>query len=143
MTYLTFNQPNWRPLTDLFDDLWNSPAATQAWNPPYEVEEAEGHYLVSMETPGVPREGLHIEFIEGRLVVSGERRTGKFQRSFALPTGINADKVEAQYLDGVLKIYIPKADSAKPRQIKIADTETKSGFFAKLLGTPSTEEKSA
>jgi hypothetical protein len=52
---------------------------------------------------------------------------------------VDADKTEADYRDGVLKIYVPKAESAKPRQIKVT-SGTETGFFGRLLGTAKSEK---
>lgn len=146
MNYYYRTNRNWSP-------FWNLLDATQGfrdearWTPSAEVDEEEGHYLLSMEIPGVAREKLKVEFHEDRLLISGERREEKFQRSFSLPQGIDADKVEAQYQDGVLQVYIPKVEAAKPREIKIGGvanptTEgTRPGFFSRLIGS-SNESKS-
>lgn len=45
---------------------------------------------------------------------------GKFYRSFNFPTMVNADKISANYKDGVLTIAVPKAEEVKPKQITIA-----------------------
>ena len=54
----------------------------------------------------------------GRQVI--ERRFGKFERSFSLPRGVDAAKVNAKFVDGLLNVVLPKAATAKPRQIKIS-----------------------
>jgi HSP20 family protein len=148
-----------REMDKLFDDFWASPTATQMehnWNPPVEVEENDDHYLLSMEIPGIPRDQIKIECVDNQVTISGERRKenrktengrsyserqyGKFYRSFTLPAGVNADKVEAHFEDGVLRIYVPKAESAKPRQIKITNGSG-TGFFGKLLGQSPKEKE--
>jgi HSP20 family protein len=146
MNHLTLNRNRlWSPLTDihhevdrLFDGFWNKPApSTQAtqWSPSCEVEEADDYYAISLEIPGVPKDRLAVTFENNRIVISGERynenkkkedehwyserRYGKFQRSFTLPQGVETEKVEAVYQDGVLRITVPKPAVAKPRSIKI------------------------
>jgi len=49
-----------------------------------------------------------------------ERSYGSFCRSFTLPTGVEADKIRADFKDGVLSITLPKAESAKAKKIEIA-----------------------
>src|SRR5690349_7173259 len=91
--------------------------------PACDVEEAEDHYLLALEVPGVKREDLKLEVMNRQVIVSGERRSnldrdqrarderwtyterrfGKFQRSFALPADVDGDKVEASYQDGILR----------------------------------------
>lgn len=109
---------------------------TQAtWHPACEIEEALNHYLIRMEIPGVPKEALKLELEKDCLFVTGERnqeergteegrnyfrrRYGKFKRVFSLPPEVDFERLAANYQDGILKVYVPKAEEAKPRQIKI------------------------
>ncbi|HAR41794.1 MAG TPA: heat-shock protein [Bdellovibrionales bacterium] len=119
------------------------------WQPACDLEESRDHYLMTLELPGIPKEQIRIECADNQIMISGERnrdssaadgslqyferRYGKFQRSVALPSGVNADRIEANYQDGVLRLYIPKPESAKPRQIKI-NQPSGGGFFEKFLG---------
>jgi HSP20 family protein len=48
-----------------------------------------------------------------------ERRFGSFQRSIALPQGVNADEIKATYEDGVLEVRVPKAEEEKPKKITV------------------------
>ena len=149
-----------REMDRLFDDFWSVPSLLDSrelstmWAPVADVEEEGDHYLLTLEVPGMSRDDLKIEFTDGQITISGERkheetknkgryterRYGKFYRSFAFPTGVDADKVEAQYKDGVLRVYVPKAESAKPRQIKIGDSSS-SGIFSRLLGRKDENQK--
>ncbi len=139
MQYLTFRNQNsfGRDFDSLFGDLWRARAGEPgpSWVPATEVEEEEeGHFLLTLETPGMKQEELQIEVNENRLSVSGERqRHGKFSRVFTLPASADPAKIEAHYEDGVLKIFVPKAEAAKPRQVKIGAGQQE-GVFAKLLG---------
>lgn len=135
------------PLNEIFREFDRSFGLSE-WSPACEIEEEEGHYLVSLEVPGIPRDQIKLEVIDDRLIVSGERRQesrknteftsyterkfGKFQRAFMLPKGIDGEKVEANYQDGILRIYLPKAEALKPRQIKI-NQGAHLGFFEKLV----------
>lgn len=159
---LSLWRDNWSPMSEfrrdfdrLFDD-WATPVVApalrteQSYMPVCDVEELSDHYLLSLEMPGMKKEDIKLEVHEGQLTVSGERQTessqrqesqryserryGKFQRSFTLPVGIDADKVEANYQDGVLRIVVPKTESAKPRQIKIGNGGSR--FFGKFLTQP-------
>ena len=56
-----------------------------------------------------------------------ERRFGAFQRSVALATPVNSEKAQANYDLGVLTLTLPKAESAKPRQIKINGQAARAG----------------
>ncbi len=165
-TLLVTRNNSWSPLAELrnemdwlFDDFWTTPTTTrfdQNLNPACDVEENEDHYLIALEMPGVPRDQIKIECVDNQLTISGERirenrktnkdqsyserQHGKFYRSFVLPAGANADKMEAQYEDGILRLYVPKAESAKPRQIKITNGSG-TGFFGKLLGQSKDKEE--
>lgn len=116
--------------------------------PSCDIEETDNHYLLSLDLPGVSKNDVNIELRDNQLIVSGERKQqhkketkarfseervyGKFMRSFTLPSEVNADKVEANFADGVLHIALPKAESVKPRQIKIQ--EGREGFVGRFLG---------
>jgi len=136
---------------DLFNDFdraVNAVTSTVATQINCDIHETDDHYLVSFDMPGVKKEDIKIDLQGNRLIVSGERRReqsenrkstlwyersyGKFERTFVLPSIVEADKIEAQYEDGVLNVALPKAEKAKPRQIQIQSG--KSGFFSKLLG---------
>jgi HSP20 family protein len=152
-----------REMDRLMDDLWSaSPdnksgqATESSWQPPCDVEEAPNHYLLTLDMPGVSKDQIKLEVLDNQIVISGERRheqkrntdtgwyserrQGKFQRSFTLPVGVDADKLEANYQDGILSVYVPKAESAKPRQIKINNGSSTS-FFGRLIGQSSTKDK--
>ncbi len=115
-------------LNRLFDD--NVPAD---FSPAADLEETETHFVLDFDLPGVKKEDIQIEVRDRNLHVSGERKfekkskthserfAGKFERVWALPEGVEADKVEAAFSDGVLTVKVPKAEAAKPRVIKIQD----------------------
>jgi HSP20 family protein len=164
-----WNDTGLRPLAELrrdmerlFDDFWGSPSTvrqlqTEAqFTPACEVEEEQDHYLLTVEMPGISKNDVKVEAIDNQIIISGERRQeradkpagawyserrfGKFQRTFTLPAGVSADKIEAHYQDGILKLMVPKAESAKPRQIKISDSANP-GFFGKLLNQSKNEKE--
>jgi HSP20 family protein len=132
-----------REMDRLFDDFWAAPATQRQLQtagqltPACDVEEDKDRFLLTLEMPGVKKEDLRIEVLDNQLVVRGERRDerkgrdgaaryserrfGKFERSFALPAGIDASRIEASYEDGMLQLRVPKAEAAKPRTIRIQD----------------------
>jgi len=150
-------------MEDLFNDFdrvvnsFGSPtiANTVGFKPTCDISETDDHYLVSFDMPGVKKDDIKIEVQDNRLLISGERQRerkdenestlrfersyGKFERAFELPATINADKIEAQYENGVLNVALPKAESAKPRSIQIQSGKT--GFFNKLLGSKKEDGK--
>lgn len=114
----------WSPLTNvdrLFSDLVGARVNEDYFVPSCETDETDSSYTMAFDLPGVAREDISIELKENVLSVTGTRKNKniKFQRSFKLPHAVEAEKVEALHQDGVLKLTLPKAESAKPRQIQI------------------------
>jgi HSP20 family protein len=105
------------------------------WAPSVDVAETDEEITVTAELPGVKQDEVDITITDDVLTLKGEKKEekevkeknyhriersyGSFQRSIALPTGVQADKAKAAYTDGVLTITVPKAEEAKPKQIKI------------------------
>jgi HSP20 family protein len=103
--------------------------------PPIDVHEDQDGYTVSASLPGVKPEDVNIQYQQGMLTISGdtsmeetreqgtwhirERRQGHFSRSITLPDSVNADRAEANFENGVLKLHLPKAEETKPRSIQI------------------------
>jgi HSP20 family protein len=97
-------------------------------------EDKDGFY-VHAELPGVKSDDLDIQATANSVSIVGERKipheaenaryhrrereAGKFSRMIALPSDIDANKVEAKLADGILTVTIPKAETAKPRQISV------------------------
>lgn len=110
------------------------PGVSSRHFPMMNVFSGEDEIVVEALAPGIDVENLKVSAFKDKLVVSGEkmaleveedmfhrneRSAGKFMRTIELPVPIDADRVEAEYNDGILKISLPKAEEAKPRQIKI------------------------
>jgi len=126
-------------LDRLFESPWSELARTSqllsGWTPALDVHEDKDNFVVQAELPGMKREEIDVSLHDGALSISGERKTekkyeeaevyrterffGKFQRTVTLPTPVAADKVKAQYKDGVLTITLPKTEEAKPKQIDV------------------------
>ena len=100
------------------------------------LTEDRDSYRVRAELPGIKAEDLELSITDNHLAISGERKiaeagesskwhrrereAGKFSRMIELPDRVDGEKVTAGMADGVLCIMLPKAASAKPRQIKIS-----------------------
>ncbi|MDZ4804086.1 MAG: Hsp20/alpha crystallin family protein [Candidatus Eisenbacteria bacterium] len=111
------------------------PVRRVAWSPPSDVRETETHFVVRAEVPGVGKDSITINLTNNTLVIKGEKKQeldetkgqwhhtertwGSFERSITLPTRVNGEQITARCIDGVLEITIPKADEARPREIKI------------------------
>jgi len=111
-------------------------ASGAAWVPPVDILQTEGHELVlKAELPDMTREDIDITVENFVLTIKGEKKTGSdvkdgqfhhverrfgaFSRSFSLPRTVDADKVAADYKNGVLTVRVPLREEAKPRQIKV------------------------
>lgn len=103
--------------------------------PPLDIrQDAENVYVIA-ELPGVPLEALDVSITGDTLSIKGERPApevaeerlhrrerpwGHFNRLVSLPDRVAAEKIQAVLKDGILRVTLPKAESAKPRQIKVA-----------------------
>lgn len=115
------------------DWFGSSTAGTGAF-PPINVFQKDNDFVAIIELPGVDKVDLQIEAKESTIRISGrkeigfgtsasvhrrERGHGAFDRTFSLPIQINAEATRADYVNGVLTLTIPRADSQKPRSIEI------------------------
>jgi HSP20 family protein len=132
-------------MNSLFQESFVRPggalAASGATALPLDVSETENEFVIKASLPGVKPEDVHITVHGDTLSIRGEskaedekkgqnwlvreRRLGAFQRSVALHAPVNSDKAHAQYDHGVLTLTLPKAEEAKPRQIKIGGSAAK------------------
>jgi len=110
-------------------------AAPRAWIPPVDIYETGDSLVLKAELPGINPDDVEISVEDSTLYLKGERKFekevkeeglhrversyGTFTRSFALPNTIDADKVKAEYQNGILILTMPKREEAKPRSIKI------------------------
>jgi len=111
--------------------------ASTAWMPRINVKRAGDDLAVHVELAGIKPEDVDIEVTEGVLTIRGERKAdttkedegwviressyGSFERSIALPEGIDAASIKADFHDGMLEVHVPKAlELARPKTTKIA-----------------------
>jgi HSP20 family protein len=123
-----FGLPSWPRAFDL------EPAATYS-APAVDVAETEKAYTVTAELPGMDEKDIDVSVTGDLLVIKGEKRQekeekeknyylsersyGLFQRAFTLPTGIDRDKIAAEFAKGVLTLTLPKSAEAQEKQKKI------------------------
>ncbi len=136
-----------KDMRSMLDFMSTSRGNTMSFNnsPLCDLRDSDSHFLLSFDLPGMNREDIKVEVKGGRITVSGERkqdvkdgdytekRYGRFERSISLPQGVDEDKIEAHYENGVLSLALPKSESVKPRQIAIG-SEKKEGIWSRLLG---------
>jgi len=103
--------------------------------PAVDIVEGEQNYIITAEMPGVQAGNVEVRLSEGRLTIRGEkkekteeerkgvfvseRRYGSFQRTFKVPESVDADKISANFGDGVLTIVLPKTVEAQKSERKI------------------------
>ena len=118
------------PRTWLGDEL-----AMADWKPAVDIYEDDNNIHIKAELPGVDSKDVEVELKDHVLTLKGERSHeeevkeesyyrkerafGKFQRSFTLSADVDADKIKAEYKDGILKIEIPKPEEHKPKRIMV------------------------
>jgi HSP20 family protein len=125
-------QMDW--LSDSLQSRWFTEPSAGVF-PLVNVTEDKDTFFVRAELPGIKPDELDISVTGNNLSISGERKMpaedadatyhrrereeGRFSRMISLPTPIDAGKVEAHWADGVLTIVLPKAETAKPKQIAV------------------------
>jgi HSP20 family protein len=115
------------------DWLRGATAGTGAF-PPINVFQQGENLVAILELPGVNKNELEIQAKDHTIRISGkkaiaydtavsvhrrERHSGMFDRTLTVPIQIDADRIRAEYRDGVLALFIPRAESDKPRTISI------------------------
>ncbi|KAF0109088.1 MAG: HSP20 family protein [Anaerolineaceae bacterium] len=97
-----------------------------------DVREADEAYVINALTPGLKAADLNIQILDDAVTIEGEFKAGEqeyllselphgsFRRTLHLPAAVDADKAEAKITDGVLTLRLPKAESARPKTIKVA-----------------------
>jgi HSP20 family protein len=123
-----------RAFDSAFGSFFRPLTSLSRWNPAVDVYQDKDQFTVYAELPGMKKEDIEISLNGGTLTISGERKQeanseegsrierffGKFQRSLTLPVAVNAEKVSASYKDGILRVVLPKAEEAKPKQIPVS-----------------------
>ena len=103
--------------------------------PALDITEDEHAFAVTAELPGLKKEDVQIQFEDGVLAISGEkrhetetkdkswhrmeRRYGEFRRVFRLPLAVEEEKVTAEYKEGILRVTVPKVAEAKPKRVEV------------------------
>ena len=124
-------------LNRMFDAAFaGEPFARNGWAPAVDIyETAQNDVVLKMDLPEMKREDIKVTFENNVLSVEGERKFeqdvqteqfhrserafGAFRRSFTLPATVDASRVDASYVDGVLTVRLPRREEAKPKQITI------------------------
>jgi HSP20 family protein len=135
-----------RLFNEFGDDFWRrpfGPLAESEWNwpkkfaaaPAVDVAETDKSYEITVELPGMDEKNVQVNLADGGITIKGEkqqeteqkkkdyyvseRRYGSFERYFTLPEGVDANKIEATFKNGVLKVMLPKTIEAQKPAKKI------------------------
>jgi len=125
-----FSQP-------LLPALWRrTPMVEMGWAPAIEVFEKEDKFVVKAELPGMKEEDIDVSIVGDTLTIKGERKAesevkeedyyccersyGSFSRSIAVPSNVDAKKIDASFEDGVLDVSLPKVPEVKPKKIAVS-----------------------
>lgn len=128
-----------RVFEDAVTRLMSEPRANRPWSPSVDIFETEDALTVKADLPEVKIEDIDVRVEHQTLTLRGQRKFaevekaesikgyhriersyGEFVRSFAVPSTVDTEKVQADYKNGVLTITLPKKETAKPRQVKVA-----------------------
>lgn len=119
------------------ESLFGTPFWSEAdqWIPAVELVEEDDEYVLSAELPGLGKADVDISVDDSVLTLTGEkksereeekgrsfireRRYGAFERSFTLPRNVEADKIKAEFRDGIVEVHLPKGAESKARHIEI------------------------
>lgn len=123
----------------VFDTFFFAPTLKRVdgsiWAPAVDLKEDANNFIVSAELPGLKREDIQVEIENNTLMIKGERKFekreekenyhfversyGSFYRSFTLPKNVDAEKIAAEYKDGVLQVTLPKKEEVKPKKVEV------------------------
>lgn len=132
-----------RDITDrMLDKFFDEPVSeyrSANWGLALDVAENEDEFIVKASVPGINPDDLDITVTKNTLTIKGEmrheeeteeeryhlreRRYGRFARSITLPTSVDSDRIEANYVNGVLSLHLPKTEEMKPKRIEVRSGE--------------------
>jgi HSP20 family protein len=133
-----------RDVDDLFERFWRDPwslasedslTSRLGWGPRLNVSETEDSVKVEVELPGIAPDAVDVRLTGDTLTITGEvrqeqeddersyhyreRRYGQFQRSIRLPGGVDSEKVDAEFKNGLLAVTVAKRPDAKAKRIEV------------------------
>lgn len=126
---------------DLMDWGMSNFAGNDMTLPAVNVSENDKEYTIEVAAPGLNKDDFRVDYQNGKLTISSEKQDEKkeedegkvtrrefnyqsFQRTFNVPENMVKDEdISAKYMDGILKVSVPKSDEAKPKQSKTIKIE--------------------
>jgi HSP20 family protein len=117
----------------LVNDAPQNGEKTPAWRAPVAMWQNADKFFIEVELPGVTKDSIDLTNHNGLLRISGERKWvetdrnylvnervyGTFDRTISLPEDVDADSIDAEFSDGVLRIQLSKKPEAQPRKIAV------------------------
>jgi HSP20 family protein len=151
MALLVKPEPFTREIDRVFDAFFGQTDQARRWVPPMDLVEADDHFVLKADLPGLTESDVNIEVQDGTLTISGERKAeheqrergwyriersfGSFNRSLTIPDGVDPDRIDASFTNGVLEVHIPKPEERKPRRISISSSSAGSNGKPAVEGT--------
>lgn len=134
--YVTYNQNNGLSSFDsLFNDMFADWGVSRSKIPPVDIYETEKSYVIEAELAGYKQDEVQVNVdkhvlklssnkeslkdVDGKKSLVRERYFKKFERSFSLPEGIDEEKIEGEFSDGVLTLTLPKKKEVLPKTIEV------------------------
>jgi len=127
-----------RDFESVFDSFFNFPwhrSVNGDFVPRIDISEDKDQMMLKAELPGMEKDAIKVVFEDGVLTISGEKSakvesedtthvwsetsTGAFSRSLTLPDYVDAEKIKADYKNGILVLTLPKTEKAKPKEIEV------------------------
>ena len=128
-------------MTRLFDEtlsrIWKEEVPRGVWSPPVDIMERGNEVILKIDLPEMSQSDIDIKVEENTLIIQGERKVlketsdtnylqierpyGTFQRTFAIPRGIDLEGIKAGYKDGVLRVVLPKKEEMPKKQIPVGE----------------------
>ena len=124
-----------RDLMEGFTGTDGGELTTMKFVPSIDLVERENEFEVTVDLPGLKPKQVTVEFKDGALWITGERKEekeekdktyhriersyGEFRRVLPLSSAVKDDEIEAKFTDGVLKVLVPKTEEAKTRRIEV------------------------
>jgi HSP20 family protein len=142
MRLTRWNPSSSRNFSSWIDEFFNDAVRETVGNetgrmkPSVNVKETDEDFQMEIAAPGMDKDDFNLEIEEGLLKLHAEKKEeheekegekflrrefsySSFERSFALPENVDAEKIEANYNNGVLQLHIPKIEPAKPKRKRI------------------------
>ena len=154
-----------REIDRLFEDTFGGDSRRSGWAPAVDIREDNNDIALEVELPGIKPNDVEVTAENGVLTIRGEKQStstegsegryhvvertfGSFTRSFQLPPGVDDQRIEADFADGLLTVRIPKAAIAQPRRIEIRNSGSQPAIqgsskssSGRAQGSPSGTEK--